>query len=109
MNEKETPISNSRYKNAAGIINIVKDGLCHRCGACIGLCPSGVLELDAEGYPIIIENCLECNTCTRICSGAVVDFPEIESWIYGKKYNFDASIGRVKAAYVGHAMDREVR
>jgi len=109
MNKDDTCLSNCRYENAVGIGNIVKNGLCHRCGACIGVCPSAVLGMNAQGYPVLFGDCLACNTCIRVCSGAFVDYPALGSWVFGKKYHYDTMLGTVEAAYVGHATDPKIR
>ncbi len=40
------PVTEDKYRNEKGILQIVQDGVCHHCGACIGFCPVGTLGLD---------------------------------------------------------------
>jgi 2-oxoglutarate ferredoxin oxidoreductase subunit delta len=53
---------------------------CKGCGLCVGICPKGILELDASivnelGYhPIRLIDaavCTSCALCARICPDAV--------------------------------------
>ena len=50
---------------------IVDGGLCHRCGSCIGICPTGVLGLDYEDYPAVqnLSACTDCDLCVKVCPG----------------------------------------
>ena len=56
------------------MIKIDKD-LCIGCGACTGVCPSGSLELDAEGKcSCKNETCIQCLACVSTCPvGAIAD------------------------------------
>ncbi|MBI5723940.1 MAG: 4Fe-4S binding protein [Planctomycetes bacterium] len=66
------------------------DGLCLRCGTCIGVCPSGVIQpapirmgLNQWGSPHLntdFSACLpDCNHCTQVCpTGAIRAMPLAE-------------------------------
>ncbi|MBR4446278.1 MAG: 4Fe-4S binding protein [Solobacterium sp.] len=42
--------------------------LCVGCGACVGTCPVGALELDDEGKSTCNEDvCITCLACTSAC------------------------------------------
>ncbi|MBQ1318784.1 MAG: 4Fe-4S binding protein [Solobacterium sp.] len=42
--------------------------LCIGCGACVGVCPVGALELDDEGKSQCNEDlCIDCQSCVGSC------------------------------------------
>ena len=51
--------------------DVVKNGYCIGCMACIGMCPRGLINIkDGEmGFPIPIkhENCDNCKSCIQEC------------------------------------------
>ena len=64
---------------------IVDGGLCHRCGSCIGICPTKVLGLDNEEYPAVhnLSACTDCDLCVRVCPGDEFDVVDA----YKKQFN----------------------
>lgn len=92
-----------------GILNIVRSGLCHRCGACVGVCPADTLALDAEGYPEQVAGCVSCGVCTTICSGVSVDYPSLGQALVGPDYRYGAPLGCVQSAHIAHATDADIR
>lgn len=98
-----------RYRDVTGILQIVKDGLCHRCGACVGVCPVGTLAMDEEGHPYQKADCINCNLCVKSCSGVSVDYPAIGEQIFGPEYQYGALIGSVLHSCVAHASDDHIR
>ncbi len=54
-----------------GLARIVDGGLCHRCGSCVGICPTGVLARSDEEYPTIVNlsACTDCDLCVKVCPG----------------------------------------
>ena len=48
-------------------VTVDKD-LCIGCGACVGVCPVGALELDEEGKSQSNEDvCIGCGACIGTC------------------------------------------
>ena len=46
----------------------VNKELCISCGACVGVCPVGALELDEEGKSESNEEiCIGCGACIGTC------------------------------------------
>ena len=46
----------------------VNKELCIGCGACVGVCPVGALELDEEGMSESNEEiCIGCGACIGTC------------------------------------------
>src|SRR4051794_38199935 len=57
------------------LAKIIDGGLCHRCGSCVGICPTGVLGLDNEEYPAVhnLSACTDCDLCVKVCPGDEFD------------------------------------
>ncbi len=109
MAEKLKHFAGDEYRDVEGILKVVKDGLCHRCGACIGLCPAGTFGIK-DGYPVQAADCIRCNICVRICSGLEVDYPELGRQVFGEGgYAFGPLMGPVRSTWLAHAADPAVR
>ncbi|RME95375.1 MAG: 4Fe-4S dicluster domain-containing protein, partial [Alphaproteobacteria bacterium] len=74
---------------------VIKPGLCHRCGGCVSLCSSvnyAALELDERGRPRFrdVERCIECGLCYAAC-------PEIEELEEEtrRRLGWSAPVGRI--------------
>ena len=39
---------------------------CGYCGACVGVCPEGALEL-VETWIEVNNDCTQCSACVRLC------------------------------------------
>lgn len=53
-------------------VTVDKD-TCIGCGACVGTCPVGALELDAEGKSECnTDVCITCLACTGSCPVAAI-------------------------------------
>jgi coenzyme F420 hydrogenase subunit beta len=98
-----------RYRNVEGILKVVQDGLCHRCGACIGFCPVNTFGMDACSFPIKVNECINCNICVQVCSGLAVDYEDIGNRLFDGQYKFGSLSGPVKSACLGHASEPAVR
>jgi coenzyme F420 hydrogenase subunit beta len=57
---------------------IIDEGLCHRCGSCVGICPTEVLSLNDDAYPTVqkLSACTDCDLCVRVCPGDEFNFEE---------------------------------
>ena len=99
----------ARHQHVDGILAVVREGLCHRCGACLGVCPAGTLGFDAESYPTQVADCIRCNACVRACSGLAVDYAALGRRFISPDYRLGSLLGPVAGAYIGHATDPEVR
>lgn len=92
-----------------GILQIGANGLCHRCGGCIGVCPVDALALDADGFPMQKGECISCSLCTDICSGGAVDFSAIGTYLHGPGYTRHSPLGEIRQVYIGHSIDERIR
>lgn len=109
MGTREKFFAADKYRNVEGILGIVRDGLCHRCGACIGVCPVGTFGIDDHAYPTQVDKCIECNICVRVCPGLAVDYPALGEAMFPGRYQFGSLMGPVLSTYVGHAGEPEIR
>lgn len=108
MSERTKHFETDPYRDTDGILRIVREGLCHRCGACVGLCPVGTYTTK-DGYPHPVNDCIHCNICVRVCSGLEVDYPALGKALYGPDYAFGGIMGPTRGAWVAHAADPEIR
>src|SRR5690348_15539969 len=74
---------------------IISEDLCHRCGSCVGICPTGVLALDEEEYPVIknLSACTDCDLCVKVCPGDEMNVPSLATQNYGYVPNLDDTHG----------------
>ncbi len=101
--------SSNRRQHVEGIFDTVQQGLCHRCGGCIGICPSGTLDLDEDCFPKQVDECTRCSLCTDICSGPETDYQQIGRWLFGKQYQYVAPLGMVREGFVGYSTEDAIR
>src|SRR4030042_5403465 len=51
---------------------------CTACGACVDVCPFGVLSLKGETL-VIEEGCTLCGACVEVCEAQALALPETEA------------------------------
>lgn len=68
--------SSEQPRALRALSRIVDGGLCHRCGSCVGICPTGVLSLDKSEYPCVsnLSACTDCDLCVKVCPGDEFDY-----------------------------------
>jgi electron transfer flavoprotein alpha subunit len=54
---------------------ILDTNRCTACGACVDVCPFGVLSLEGETL-VIGEGCNLCGACVEVCEAAALSLPE---------------------------------
>lgn len=90
---------------------IIDGGLCHRCGSCIGICPTEVLHVDKDDYPAVknLSACTDCELCVKVCPGDEFDIHEA----YQKKFKIEADVtsthGHFVDSFISYATDPAVR
>jgi len=91
------------------------NGLCHRCGTCLGMCPVQAISFKA-GYPEISrDRCLGCKTCLSVCPGKSFEFekfqPPVETQNSHISLNSDLknTHGSFLQAFLAHAENVAVR
>ena len=94
-----------------GLAKIVDGDLCHRCGTCVGICPTGALGLDAEGYPVVerLSACTDCDLCVKVCPGDEFNFQHYHREKFGSDGDPAATHGTFDEAGIAHAVDPGLR
>lgn len=94
-----------------GLARIVDSGLCHRCGSCVGICPTKVLGLDAEAYPTVaqLSACTDCDLCVKVCPGEEFPYAEAHQQVFGTPGNLLETHGHFDRGVIAHAGDSELR
>jgi coenzyme F420 hydrogenase subunit beta len=93
------------------LARIIDDGLCHRCGSCIGICPTQVLGLDQDDYPVVqnLSSCTDCDLCVKVCPGDELSVNEIHQDLFSKPQDLSDVHGSFQKAYLSYAEDPAVR
>jgi len=94
-----------------GLARIVDGGLCHRCGSCIGICPTSVLGLSDSDYPVIgnLSACTDCDLCVKVCPGDEFDFHEVHKETFSKPGAIEDTHGEFTTAVLAHSTTPAVR
>lgn len=88
---------------------VIVQGLCVRCGLCVGVCPVLAIGLDDDGYPQLTGKCTGCDFCNSSCPGGDVDLPALSRRIHGVDYDPLSLQGYVENMYVAYPGDNAVR
>jgi coenzyme F420 hydrogenase subunit beta len=88
---------------------VISQGLCARCGICVGVCPNGALGLDGQNFPLLTGRCAACGLCAECCPGADADLPALAQEVHGKPYEWSSLRGHSDRTYVACAADQNVR
>ena len=86
---------------------VVEKGFCAVCGACVSLCPFGVIELRPSG-PELVDNCLKCGNCYSVCPRYELDAEAIERFAFGRPRRPDEEFGVVRKMLLARSRDEEV-
>ena len=90
---------------------IVENDLCHRCGSCVGICPTEVLGLDQADYPVVknMSACTDCDLCVKVCPGDEFNYPEFYKKTYGVEPDNHDVYGHFENGYISHSTDDDIR
>ncbi|NQT76111.1 MAG: Coenzyme F420 hydrogenase/dehydrogenase, beta subunit C-terminal domain [Bacteroidetes bacterium] len=95
------------------IQDVVRSGLCNRCGSCVGLSDGKISFTDRTGkYLPHIEDDPEGKLDKELlhyCSGKGFDFPGQSKKIFGEEAHYNVFIGACKNIYIGHSNDESIR
>lgn len=89
------------------LARIVDGGLCHRCGSCVGICPTGVLALDRQEYPRVnnLSACTDCDLCVRVCPGDEFSWHDLNQETFGAPGDIAETHGFFNRATIAYAQD----
>lgn len=88
---------------------VISQGLCTRCGICVGVCPAGALGLDEQNFPQLAGGCQSCGLCTECCPGADADLPAFSLELSGRPNDWGNLRGHAENTYVAFAANQDVR
>jgi coenzyme F420 hydrogenase subunit beta len=81
--------------------------VCTLCGACVSICPLGVIAADEERVYLQGE-CISCGLCYRFCPGREIDFDALSRTHFGCPPQ-DPLLGYYRLLGVGRANSEEIR
>ena len=58
---------------------VIERALCVGCGACVGGCPNGALELVGSAAAVDESRCVLCGVCVQSCPVGAIDIPREEA------------------------------
>jgi len=93
------------------LASIVDGDLCHRCGTCVGICPTKVLGVDGQDYPQVenLSACTDCDLCVKVCPGEQFDAQKVAKEIFGELPDLKDMHGRFSEAHLSYACDETIR
>ncbi|MDC0357649.1 Coenzyme F420 hydrogenase/dehydrogenase, beta subunit C-terminal domain [Oligoflexia bacterium] len=94
-----------------GLASIIEEGLCHRCGTCVGICPTEVLGTDQAEYPTVknLSACTDCDLCVKVCPGDSFDVRRAHNEVFSTEADLDSTHGSFSKAVIAHSTCDEVR
>lgn len=104
-------IADQQPRALRSLARIIDGGLCHRCGSCVGICPTGVLAVDAGEYPAVknLSACTDCDLCVKVCPGDQFDPEEQAAALYQSSYDIESTHGTFLEGAIGYATDTRIR
>lgn len=93
------------------LATIIDQGLCHRCGSCVGICPTKVLSTDGSEYPVVenLSACTDCDLCVKVCPGDEFDAEKVAKEIFGFLPDLGDMHGHFESSYLSYATDKGLR
>lgn len=93
------------------LAQIVEGDLCHRCGSCVGICPTRVLAADESGFPVVanMSACTDCDLCVKVCPGDEFDAPKVFKEKFGDVYDPSDTYGNFETSYITYSTDEGIR
>lgn len=90
---------------------IINNGLCHRCGSCVGICPTNVLGFDQEEYPKIenLSACTDCDLCVKVCPGDEFNYNEHHKNKFGNIGDLKKTHGHFEKGIIAFSNNEKLR
>ena len=90
------------------LAQIIDNDLCHRCGSCVGICPTQVLGLDGQEFPQVknLSACTDCDLCVRVCPGDEFSAPSIAKELFNTVPEIYNTHGHIEEASITYAVDK---
>lgn len=103
--------SDARPRALRTLSQIIENDLCHRCGSCVGICPTQVLGLDTEEYPVVtnLSACTDCDLCVKVCPGEEFNAVSFSRDMFPTSPPIEDMHGHFENAYLAHASEKAVR
>jgi coenzyme F420 hydrogenase subunit beta len=94
-----------------GLSRIIDGGLCHRCGSCVGICPTGVLATSGDGYPTVqsLSSCTDCDLCVKVCPGDEFNAEKFSQQQYNTAVDFTDTHGQFQESFIGYATEGDLQ
>ncbi len=87
-------------------MEVLKEGLCTSCGACVSICPYIKVVRDRVA---VIEPCgIEEGKCYEFCPRTTTDMDALDRMVFGKERS-DSSLGSYISIEMAQAKDSEIR
>ncbi len=92
---------------------VIDNGLCTRCGSCVGLSEGAIKFTDKTGkyLPQLHENVDQvlAEKILESCSGEYVDFPGLERFLFEGKGHHHPYLGTYRGLYIGFSKNDTLR
>lgn len=108
---KDEVSSGSQPRALRSLSRIIDGGLCHRCGSCVGICPTDTLSVDAEGFPRVknLSACTDCDLCWKVCPGDEFNFKEKFQQQFNEPCDLTSTHGHFTESFIGYSTDPVLR
>jgi len=93
------------------LARIVDGDLCHRCGSCVGICPTKVLSVSQSGFPEVdnLSSCTDCDLCVQVCPGDEFSVPSLAKALFENVPELSDMHGHFEQAYLSYGMKHGIR
>ena len=88
---------------------VISQGLCTACGACVGTCPNGSIELKGV-IPTLTGVCEGCGSCFEACPGKDIRIDRLDIKISGREREpYEKRIGIHLDCYAANSKSDDIR